>query len=70
MLGLLISQKEREEIEYLLKRELDELLYDFKDERLEGIVRRAMEERYHILFRLFMKVAPPQVCMKYARSRK
>ena len=52
MLGVLISNKELEEMEYLLKREMDELLYDFKDQRIENIVKRAMEERYKILIGL------------------
>ncbi|WP_050613683.1 hypothetical protein [Bacillus testis] len=67
MMGLLISQKEREELEYLLKRELDEMLYEIKDEQIDGIVKRAIEERYQILFILFSKITPPPICMKYIR---
>ena len=70
MQGIIISDIERQEMEYLIKRELDELLYDFQDERSEGIVKRAMEERYKILFRLFSKVANPTTCKSYLRSRK
>lgn len=50
MLGLLINEKEVKEIEYLIKRELDEILFDLRDERIDQIVKRAMEERYKVLF--------------------
>lgn len=70
MLGLLITNQEQSEIEYLLKREMDELLYDFKDDRIEGIVKRAMEERYKILFGLFSKVASSDNCIKYMRMKR
>ena len=70
MLGILLTEKEQHEIEYLIRRELDELLFDFQDERLEGIVKRAMEEKYRCLYRLFMKVSSPEMCLKYMRVRK
>lgn len=68
MLGLLITDQEQKEVEYLLKKELDELLFDLQDERTEGIVKRAMEERYSILFKLLLKVSSPETCMKYMRK--
>ncbi len=34
MLGLLISDGEKEEIIYLLKKEMDEILFDLSDDRL------------------------------------
>ena len=70
MFGILLSEIEKQEIEYLVKREMDELLYDFEDRRIEGVVKRAMEERYHLLFKLFSKVASPSACSRYARSKK
>jgi len=70
MFGILLTEIEKQEIEYLVKRELDELLYDFEDRRIEGVVKRAMEERYRILFKLFSKVASPSACSRYARNRK
>ncbi|WAA09388.1 hypothetical protein [Fervidibacillus albus] len=69
MMGLLISQKESEEMMYLLKKEMDELLYDLKGGRLNPVVKRAMEERYQILFRLFIRLAPPNECAAYVRNR-
>jgi hypothetical protein len=70
MLGLLINAREVKEMEYLIKREMDEILFDLKDERIDHIVKRAMEERYKILFTLFRRVASPNECLKYMRSSK
>ncbi|MCH1626036.1 hypothetical protein [Fredinandcohnia quinoae] len=69
MIGLLINQKEVKEIEYLLKREMEEILFDVEDSRIDHIVKRAMEERYQILFSIFKRVAEPSECMKYIRSK-
>jgi hypothetical protein len=68
MFGLLISEKEVKEMEYLIKREMDEILFDLKDDRIDHIVKRSMEERYKILFTLFKRVASPQECFKYIRK--
>ena len=68
MFGLLINEKEVKEMEYLIKREMDEILFDLKDDRIDHIVKRAMEERYKILFTLFKRVASPNECLKYMRS--
>lgn len=70
MLGLLINAREVKEMEYLIKREMDEILFDLKDERIDHIVKRAMEERYKILFTLFRRVASPNECLKYMRKDK
>lgn len=70
MIGLLINNKEVKEIEYLIKRELDEILFDLGDDRIDHIVKRAMEERYNVLFALFRRVATPQECLKYIRKGK
>ncbi|CRK85322.1 hypothetical protein [Neobacillus massiliamazoniensis] len=70
MLGLLINEKEVKEIEYLIKREMDEILFDLRDERIDQIVKRAMEERYKILFTLFRRLASPNECFKYIRHDK
>ncbi|OIK14378.1 hypothetical protein BIV60_11620 [Bacillus sp. MUM 116] len=70
MLGILINQKEVKEMEYLIKREMDEILFDLRDERIDHIVKRAMEERYKVLFTLFRRVASPSECLKYMRKDK
>ncbi|WP_449538522.1 hypothetical protein [Ferdinandcohnia sp. Marseille-Q9671] len=70
MIGLLVDQKEVKELEYLLKREMDEILFDIEDNRIDHIVKRAMEERYQILFRLFKRIADPTECTRYIRTKK
>ncbi|RST71844.1 hypothetical protein D4T97_018185 [Siminovitchia acidinfaciens] len=65
MYGMLINEKEKEEVIYLLKREMDEILFDLKDERIEHIVKRAMEERYKTIFSLFKRLAGHRECMQY-----
>ncbi len=68
MVGLLVDERERKEMDYLIKRELEELLLDMQDDRIDHIVRRAMRERYRILFQLFRKVAEDKECRKYILS--
>ncbi|TYS84391.1 hypothetical protein [Rossellomorea aquimaris] len=68
MLGLMINDREKQEIEYLLKREMDEILFDLKDSRIDHIVKRAMEERYKILFSLFKRFASHKECLKYMKT--
>lgn len=70
MIGLLINRKEMMEMQYLIKRELDEILYDLKDERIDHVVKNAMEERYTILFNLYRRVAPTNECINYIRTTK
>ena len=70
MLGFMVNVKEVQELEYLLKREMDELLFDFEDTRIDIIVKRAMEERYQILFNLYRRIASPADCAKYMRQKK
>ncbi len=70
MLGFLINGEEENEIRYLIKREMDEILFDLKDERIENIVKRAMEERYKILFALFKRLASPSECFRYLPGKK
>ncbi|AXI07663.1 hypothetical protein CV093_01035 [Oceanobacillus sp. 143] len=65
MLGLLINEMEQKEIEYLLKREMDELLFDLGDSRIDQKVKEAMRERYHKLFQLLRRVVNEQECLKY-----
>ena len=69
MLGLLINEMEQKEIEYLLKRELEELLLDMGDSRIDHMVKRAMRERYRNLFQLLRRVASEQECVKYMPKR-
>ncbi|WNC15118.1 hypothetical protein [Brevibacillus brevis] len=69
MLGFLFNSKEVQELEYLLKRELEEMLLDFSDKRIDCLVKRAMEERYSIMFRMYARIASPNELSKYVRRR-
>jgi len=65
VLGLLINDMEQREMAYLLKRELDELLMDLEDNRIDYLVKHTMRDRYRTLFQLFRRVASKQECLKY-----
>ncbi|MFJ7512876.1 hypothetical protein ACIQW7_26100 [Peribacillus simplex] len=69
MLGLLINDKEKMELEYLLKREMDEILFDLQDDRIDHLVKRAINEKYNILFRLFKRVSTKEECLMYMRGK-
>ncbi|KEK22554.1 hypothetical protein [Bacillus gaemokensis] len=69
MIGIMMTTEEQKEIEYILKRELDELLFDFEDERIHNVVKKTMEERYKIIFCLFRRVANAEECIRYVRKR-
>ncbi|WP_286164827.1 hypothetical protein [Clostridium sp. 1xD42-85] len=69
MLGLLINNMEQKELEYLIRRELEELLMDLEDSRIDNIVKESMRERYQMLFQLFRRVANEKECMKYMPKR-
>ncbi|WP_270182818.1 hypothetical protein [Alkalihalobacillus sp. CinArs1] len=70
MIGFLLSEKEGKEIEYLLKREMEEMLMSLDDHRLEKIVKRAMEERYLLLLGIYKRTASATDVSKYKRILK
>ncbi|MGM8212816.1 hypothetical protein ACLIBH_08475 [Virgibacillus sp. W0430] len=70
MLGLLINHLEHREIEYLIKRELEEILFDLEDPRIDPSVKLAMKDRYRTLFQLYRRVADPNECYKYVLPTK
>lgn len=65
----MLSRKESQEMEYLIKKELEELLLDLGDERIDGLIRRAMEERYKIIFKMYARFVTPQELTKYIRKK-
>ncbi|WP_059105478.1 hypothetical protein [Shouchella shacheensis] len=65
MFGLLLTDKEVQEVEYLLKRELEELLQDLADPKIDGVVKRVMKEKYQLVFGLYKRFAPPNERMKF-----
>jgi len=69
MMGLLINSIEQEEISYLVKRELEELLLDLEDYRIDEVVKDAMQKRYVVLFKIFQRVATEEECLHYLPDR-
>ncbi|MFJ7931955.1 hypothetical protein [Peribacillus sp. NPDC096448] len=69
MLGLLINEKEKMELEYLLKREMDEILFDLQDDRIDHLVKRAINEKYNILFRLLKRVSTEEEILMYMKGK-
>ncbi|QDP42038.1 hypothetical protein [Radiobacillus deserti] len=70
MLGMLVSDMEKKELSYLIKRELEEILLDMEDKRIDQLVRQAMKERYQTLFQLFRRVANENECLKYVPQKR
>lgn len=69
MHGMILNDIEKKELEYLLKREMDELIHDLNNRYLEHIVKRSIQERYEILFQLFKRFASNEDCIRYLPSR-
>ncbi|MCA0993583.1 hypothetical protein GLW07_21085 [Bacillus hwajinpoensis] len=70
MMGFLVNFKEMKEIEYLLKREMEELLLDLDNSRIDGLIKRAMEERYQLLLGIYKRTATQAEIAKYVRILK
>lgn len=69
MLGFLFNERECRELDYLLRKELDEMLFDLNDKRMDNDIKGAIEARYNVIFRMYARVAAPKDISKYARNR-
>jgi hypothetical protein len=69
MLGFLFNQRECKELDYVLRKELDEMLFDLKDTRIDQEVKGAIESRYKVIFRMYARLASPKELSKYVRGR-
>ncbi|WP_040953091.1 hypothetical protein [Gorillibacterium massiliense] len=69
MLGFLFNERECRELDYLLRKELDEMSFDLKDEQLNRDVKNAIEQRYRVVFRMYARLASPKDISRYARNR-
>lgn len=70
MLGMLFNEKECNELDYVLRKELDEMLFDLSDHRLDQDIRNAIAKRYKTVFRMYARFAPSKELSKYARKAK
>nr|WP_202410136.1 MULTISPECIES: hypothetical protein [Halobacillus] len=66
----MINEQERREIEYLLKREMEEITFDLGDHRIDQGLKKAMEERYEVLFQIFRRFATREECLQYMPRKK
>lgn len=68
MLGMLFNDQECKELDYVLRKELDEMLLDLSDNRLDQEVHRAISKRYKTVFRMYARFAPSKELSKYVRK--
>ena len=69
MLGFLFNDRECRELDYVLRKELDEMLFDLNDKRMDHDIKTAIEARYKIVFRMYARLASPKDISRYARNR-
>ena len=65
MQGLIITEAEMKELEYLVKREMEEILFDSEDPRIDDRIKEALQTRYQTLFQLLKQVGTEQDMMRY-----
>ncbi|WP_172199182.1 MULTISPECIES: hypothetical protein [Saccharibacillus] len=70
MLGMMFNEMECKEYAYVLRKELDEMLFDLGDKRLDKNMRQAISKRYQTIFRMYARVAPAKELSKYARDKR
>jgi len=70
MIGMLFNDKECRELDYVLRKELDEMLLDLNDKRMDGEIRRAIASRYRVVFRMYARIASPKELSRYAVNMK
>ncbi len=66
LLGFLFNERECREFDYLLRKELDEMLYDLKNRNIDKSTKTAIRMRYKIVFRMYARLASPKELLKYA----
>lgn len=65
LLGFLLTNKECAELGYVLRKELDEMLLDLSDSRLDKQVLVSIRERYKTVFRMYARLASPKELSLY-----
>jgi hypothetical protein len=69
MLGILLNDRECRELDYMLRKELDEMQLDLSDSRIDGEMKQAIERRYKLIFRIFARLATPRELSRYVLHR-
>lgn len=57
MIGFMINEKEKLELIYVIKRELEEILFDLGDERISNVLKKSMLQRFNILISILQRIA-------------
>ena len=57
MLGVLFNDRECKELNYMLRKELDEMLLDLSDQRINADIKLAIESRYKVIFRMYARLS-------------
>lgn len=70
MLGFMFSEQECKELGYMLRKELDEMLFDMGDSRLDQDVKKAIASRYQTVFRMYARIATPKELSRYVRNHR
>ncbi|MCA0972616.1 hypothetical protein LCM20_18620 [Halobacillus litoralis] len=70
MYGFMINEQERQEVQYLLKREMEEITFDLGDNRIDAAMKQAMQERYLTLYQIFRRFATSKECLQYMPSKR
>lgn len=69
MIGFLFNERECRELDYVLRKELDEMLFDLNDKRIDQEIKGAIEARYKVIFRMYARLASPKEISRYARNK-
>ncbi|MNP11294.1 hypothetical protein D3C76_1034740 [compost metagenome] len=67
---MLFNERECKELDYVIRKELDEMLMDLDDKRLDQEIRQSIAKRYKVVFRMYARFAHPKELSKYARSNR
>ena len=70
MIGMMFNDMECKEFGYVLRKELDEMLFDLSDKRLDQNMRISISKRYQTIFQMYARVAPPKELSKYVRDKR
>jgi hypothetical protein len=70
MIGMLLNDTECNELNFMIRKELDEMLVDLQDERLDHTLKIAIRARYKLVFRLFARFANQRELSRYALLNK
>ncbi|MGZ9587271.1 hypothetical protein [Paenibacillus marinisediminis] len=70
MLGFMFNEQECKELSFMLRKELDEMLFDMSDQRLDLEVKQAISNRYRTVFRMYARIATPKDLSRYVRNHR